>query len=392
VRRSSDDAEQDIGYDANGEDLDIFGLLAFVGAQNLIFPSEDFGGASWTAQTGITATSNTSETTDPLGGSGAAKIVSTDATKGFFISGLSFPTSSDLVRSIYLKGAVGGETAVLKDPSGYGGSTAVTLTTEWQRFNHSTSAGITDAQGIFVDDISVGTIYAFGAQCNEGTTIATYNKTTTDIGGDGAVTTWYDQTGNGNHATNSTASEQSKIVDGGSIIYEGATISRPAIQFDGVDDHFDISNFTGVPTISQFNVLKPSATNVDETFTSIQNDTTTDGIFLGQGNLGTEAKFGLRNFQGADIADSGIAMTLQQYLLAGITTSTTAQIYANGVAGAISAKARGNVNGDTQIGANGGGANSFSGKFQEIIIFESDQSANRTGIEGNIDNYFRITS
>ena len=30
VRRSSDDAEQDIGYDANGEDLDTFGLLAFV--------------------------------------------------------------------------------------------------------------------------------------------------------------------------------------------------------------------------------------------------------------------------------------------------------------------------------------------------------------------------
>ena len=32
MRRSSDDAEQDIGYDANGEDLDTFGLLAFVNA------------------------------------------------------------------------------------------------------------------------------------------------------------------------------------------------------------------------------------------------------------------------------------------------------------------------------------------------------------------------
>jgi hypothetical protein len=154
------------------------------------------------------------------------------------------------------------------------------------------------------------------------------------------VSKWFDQSGNFNHAENSTETQQPQIVDGGSVITEGTT-PKAAIQFDGVDDHFDMSNFTGVPTISQFNVLKPSATNVDETFTSIQNATTTDGIFLGQGNLGTEAKFGLRNYQGADIADSGIAMTLQQYLLAAITTSTTAQIYANGVAGAISAKARG---------------------------------------------------
>ena len=203
----------------------------------------------------------------------------------------------------------------------------------------------------------------------------------------GFVTTFYDQSGNGNDATNATSTEQPLVVSGGTLVTENG---KAAIDFDGVDDNFDISNFTSVPTISQFNVLKPSATNVDETFTSIQNATTTDGIFLGQGNLGTEAKFGLRNFQGSDVADSGIAMTLQQYLLLGITTSTTAQIYANGVAGAISARARGDVLGDSQIGANGASGNNFSGKFQELIIFDSDQSTNRTGIETNINDHFSI--
>jgi hypothetical protein len=234
---------------------------------------------------------------------------------------------------------------------------------------------------------SVGSETDIGFDSNGDLDTATLLSFASDAdGGNVTVSTWYDQAGT-NHATNSTESEQPLVVSGGSLVTENG---KAAVDFDGVDDHFDISNFTGVPTISQFNVLKPSATNVDETFTSLQNATTTDGIFLGQGNLGTEAKFGLRNYQGADVADSGIAMTLQQYLLAAITTSTTAQIYANGVAGAISAKARGNVAGDTQIGANGASGNNYSGKFQEIIIFESDQSSNRTGIETNINDHFNI--
>jgi len=342
--------------------LDIFGLLAFVNTEHTI-ADEDFSSSTgWLLGTGVSITegvlrANTSGSSilayKPFVDTGAQQVRVT------------FTISNYVSGTVRYRNFSGGATGTRRSANG-------TYTETLSIIDSGNANHGFEFESSFVGDIDDFEIVQLTA--------------------DGAVTTWYDQTGNGNDATNSTASEQGLIVEAGDIIYEGATISRPAVDFDGVDDHFDISNFTSVPTISQFNVLKPSATNVDETFTSIQNATTTDGIFLGQGNLGTEAKFGLRNFQGADIADSGIAMTLQQYLLAGITTSTTAQIYANGVAGAISAKARGNVNGDTQIGANGASGNNFSGKFQEIIIFESDQSANRTGIEGNIDNYFRITS
>ena len=47
--------------------------------------------------------------------------------------------------------------------------------------------------------------------------------------GDGFVETWYDQSGNGNDATQSVAEGQPKIVDGGSLVADG-------IDFDGVND------------------------------------------------------------------------------------------------------------------------------------------------------------
>ena len=50
------------------------------------------------------------------------------------------------------------------------------------------------------------------------------------ITADGAVTTFYDQTGNGNDATNSTESEQPLVVSAGTLVEEN---SKAAIDFDG---------------------------------------------------------------------------------------------------------------------------------------------------------------
>ena len=51
---------------------------------------------------------------------------------------------------------------------------------------------------------------------------------------DGYVSTWYDQSGSGNHASQSIATSQPKIVDGGSYLGE--------LVFDGVDDYM-VGNF-----------------------------------------------------------------------------------------------------------------------------------------------------
>jgi hypothetical protein len=147
-------------------------LLLEPSRTNLIGYSEYLGGTGWTAQAGITLTPNTTETLSPEGLNNAYKVVSTDATKGFYISGLN--VTNDAVRTIYLKGSVGGETIVFKDPGGFGTPSTKTLTTDWQRFEMATTNDGNTYQGLFIDDISVGTIYAYGAQMEEGSYSSSY--------------------------------------------------------------------------------------------------------------------------------------------------------------------------------------------------------------------------
>ena len=150
-------------------------LLLEPSRTNLITNSNQFESSNWTKQAGITITDNTTEVLSPEGKYNSAKIVSTDATKGFFDNTGSSTANS--VRSIYLRGAVGGENVLLKDISGFGGISSITLTDNWVRYELATSNTGDTYRGLFVDNISVGTIYAYGAQWEEGSYATSYIPT-----------------------------------------------------------------------------------------------------------------------------------------------------------------------------------------------------------------------
>ena len=152
-------------------------ILVEPSATNLVTYSEDFENTGWTAQAGITLTSNTTETLSPEGLNNSYKVVSADNTKGFFYGGGYISITSAATRSIFLKGAEGGETITLKDPSGHGTPIVHTLTTEWVRYEMSTTNDGNTYQGLFIDNISVGTIYAWGAQVEAGSVATSYIPT-----------------------------------------------------------------------------------------------------------------------------------------------------------------------------------------------------------------------
>jgi len=161
VKRLNGDDTPRIDYTDGGCPV----LLTEPQSTNLIPHSNDFSGANWVVLSDITITPNTTDVLSPSGFYDANKVVSTNSTRGFYSTGLS--VTSDATRTIYLKGSVGGESVVLRDGGGFGGSATYILTTEWARYELKTTNDGNVYQGLFVDDISVGTIYAWGAQLEE---------------------------------------------------------------------------------------------------------------------------------------------------------------------------------------------------------------------------------
>lgn len=214
---------------------------------------------------------------------------------------------------------------------------------------------------------------------------------TTFVGAnDGFIVTWYDQQ-NSNDATQSTASQQPKIVSSGVVITENG---EPAIQFDGSDDVLaTASNPYSDGLIALFVVCKvttPASNNgILDAATNVSFGSS-NGFRFDQfsGNF----RFGTRTSGGASFiqaAESDATQTLRT----AIKTSAGRSTYLNGGASASDSQS-----GDViftsvpslYIGATLGSANFFGGTMQEVVTYNSDQDSNRTGIETNINNFYTI--
>lgn len=216
---------------------------------------------------------------------------------------------------------------------------------------------------------------------------------TTFVGGsnDGFVTTWYDQSGNSNDSTQASASAQPKVVANGGLILEN---NKPSIDFDGTAQYMDLNNLDSSENVSVFTALKPDTNNDDSQFYNMI-ETGDKAISLGQGGIGTSAVFGSRYYNintASNIDTDGAAMlaSLNIVLLSNFfTSSSSADLFLNGTAGATTDSARLSTSGSA-LGGNNFGSNLFDGKMQEMVVYLSDKSADRTGIEGNINRHYNI--
>jgi hypothetical protein len=210
---------------------------------------------------------------------------------------------------------------------------------------------------------------------------------------DGRVTTWYDQGGT-NHATQATASNQPKIVDAGVLVTEGG---QAALDFDGTNDALEMGaiGVSGGVDRATYAVVSP-----DRYLNS-------GGGYLGVvsgGNVGQlydhciEAnQFALRvrgNALYTDTSDK-LVQNLWATNFAG-TESNDIEVFKNGSQITRTGGTNQTINtyddwiiGETPQQSNG---TFYDGTIQEIVIYDSDQSANRTFIENNINSHFTIYS
>ena len=191
----------------------------------------------------------------------------------------------------------------------------------------------------------------------------------------GFVVTWYDQSGNSNDATQSTPAAQPKIVSGGSLVTEG-TSAKPAVEFTDGSHYLQsgtLSGFGDIYTVAMANNLTDAFYAYGLTINSQHNSLRNNGstTFL----RGT-----------SDISFSQSLPTGQALWF--VVQDTTSSVHIDGVLEVSGSNGSSSVDKITLSGRDGGidGGN----VMQEFILFDSNQSSNRTGIETNINTFYSI--
>ena len=200
--------------------------------------------------------------------------------------------------------------------------------------------------------------------------------------GNGFVTTWYDQSGNANNATQTTAANQPQIVSSGAMI---TTNSKNSISFDGTNDSLNLTSTINVAA-SNYNsfVGKRDASGRRLMgLTGGQVPAVYVWALWSDNNYYLQAK--ATHSQSSNATDT----TTNQLLLTGLNNAGTMSIFKNG--NTITSTQNADTIGMTinSIGIYYGPLYAFC-NLQEIIFYNSDQSSNRTGIESNINSFYTI--
>ena len=215
--------------------------------------------------------------------------------------------------------------------------------------------------------------------------------------GDAFCKVWYDQSGNGNDATQTTTASQPKIVSSGAVIVENG---KPAVEFDGSNDGL-LTSGTTLMYESDFTAL----------FLARTNNITSTGVFISGGSGGSGSREGriffhlndrlTHGFLGASTGSNLQTITANTQNLyysenTGFHTGETyeTKVYIDG--GNLATATGTGLTSPTgtsafAIGINGHlNSGTLDGKIQEVILFPSVDTNDRTGIETNINTFYSI--
>jgi len=247
------------------------------------------------------------------------------------------------------------------------------------------------------------------AQVSDGTLAAWVGA-----GNNGFVRTWYDQSGNGNHAQQATSASQPQIVSSGALV---TTNSKPSIQFGNSVGVMTatVTNLASATNLSAFSVVQPAAASLADTNTILLfgfagggASTLSNGFQLGAstGSLSGERiafYFTNNSINGGRLGSSGYSHTSNQQLLhrsmflsSGFVGAKNGSVFTMDLAAGMTtatdvSPAAANVTSSTiHICSLAGIASAVSQKFQELIFYPTNQTASVAAIESNINAHYAI--
>jgi len=391
IRRTSDNIEVDVAFDSDDK------VSASSAITNVAEQGGESGSTTATTLAGFLSEERTTFVTNP--NFSAVSDVTVDS-----------QTITNTTASVTFSGATGN--GFIRDnskPANIGAETGDTVSFDVTASGLNAQAGIrirvvganTDIISPAVNDIDNGTqnvSFTVGANSPAGyfafTNLSTASSATITVsnlkvvGKSATVHTWYDQAGS-NNAVQETAANQPKIAESGALLADG-------LKFNGNSDNFTITN--GVSGRSIFAVTNQ---NIDTT-TGGLTGYGQDGISSLLGTAGSDSYIFVSNnnsaFNSYAISIDGASSDSGQYASNGKTLSS-----AGGNLGTY-----GDIPSDTNsllsiIYGSGDPANAWTrlgsgitgnifmqGSMSEVILYTSDQSANRFKIESNINNYYGL--
>ena len=201
------------------------------------------------------------------------------------------------------------------------------------------------------------------------------------------ATTWYDQSGSGNNATQATAASQPLLIRAGVTNTENG---KPALSFDGVDD--DMAAGSGwFPTASDY-----LASSVFSYSGSAGGDSclfgtggAANGFWYVNTDFGT-ATDQVRVYNDSEVFVGSSLLSAGQVLYSFDKVGDNEGGTYNGVADGTGTRTTTNDDNAFTIASHPTSARLFTGNIQELVVYPSDQSANQSGIEGNINDHYGI--
>tara|TARA_R110002167_G_scaffold87431_5_gene236313 strand:+ start:530 stop:1483 length:954 start_codon:yes stop_codon:yes gene_type:complete len=195
------------------------------------------------------------------------------------------------------------------------------------------------------------------------------------------VETWYDQSGNGNNSAQATSANRPKIYDGttGVVTDNG----KPSIAFSNTTG--SMSGYT--PANGDISFFM-AANNTDTTSSHAFGTQKWSGTSNGNWFIGCQTTFRFYTHPGTSSVTATITQG-QMFLGSAFQISGNKSIFSDGSAGGTATGADTSWTGPGLI-SDTTSSRGFAGPISEMIIYESDQTSNRTGIETNINDFYLI--
>jgi hypothetical protein len=200
--------------------------------------------------------------------------------------------------------------------------------------------------------------------------------------GNGFITTWYDQSTNANNATQATAASQAQIVSAGALILDANTSK---ITSTWTADSYALINGVN-PNTRYLSVSVNTRLTINDQILHLGN-TTNPGTVNGQQSLRWRGIDGLIQSFRHTQSSHGLITTNGSYIIMSEKDSNNLKsVYINGFVNSSGTEVPADGTLMNQFGRSS--TQSTTAQYQEFIYWDSEQSANRIGIETDINTYW----